>query len=177
MTLIIAKVCFFTALCAVIILHQGKLITCLGSIQTTMECSGMAYSIQVLLMIGDASQENVVLRSHCICPGYPLLAECTVVGSITGTTVWRGSAFNCAEAGNEISLLHGRFLSSEAVCNSGLIVGRGVTIQNSSCYTSQLQVMINSVMIGRTIECVHDNVGSETTIDSLTISTVGKIIP
>ena len=88
-----------------------------------------------------------------------------------GTTVWRGTAFDCSSAGNEIVLLHDRFTSGEATCNHGQIVGRGITVVNSSCYTSQLYVMISSSLIGKTVECVHDNFGTETTIGSLTINT------
>ena len=115
-------------------------------------------------------QDDLVLRSHCICPGYPLLAECTVFGRSVGSTVWRGSAFDCSVAGNEIVLPHDRFTSGEAVCNNGFIVGRGIEVVNNSYYTSQLYVMISSSLIGKTIECVHDNFGPEGTIGSLTIN-------
>ena len=120
---------------------------------------------------GDSLQDSLITRSHCICPGYPLLAECTVIGRSIGNTVWRGTAFDCSSSSNEIVLLHDRFTSGEAVCNHGQIVGRGIAIVNSSCYTSQLYAMISSNLIGKTIECVHDNFGTESTIGSLIINT------
>lgn len=83
--------------------------------------------------------------------------ECNVVGA--GTTVFEGSAFDCENSHNEIKLLHLRFNSTDGArgtCNNGIIVGRSTGVEDS-LYTSQLDVRISSNLIGRTVECIHDN--------------------
>ena len=86
--------------------------------------------------------------------------------------LWRGSAFDCRD--NDISLIHSRFESGLAVgeCNNGSIKGQGIRVEGS-CYTAQLNITVSSDMIGKTIECVHDN-STETIIGTLTVATVGE---
>ena len=71
-----------------------------------------------------------------------------------GATIWRGTALECSEAGNEIVLFQSTTAQGE--CNNGAIVGRVIRAENNS-YTSQLTVTVNTEMIGRNISCIHDN--------------------
>ena len=109
-----------------------------------------------LLIILLGRMHNVFRYNHesniCNCIGDTLTFECTVM---TGRgTIWRGSAFNCASTGNEIILLN----SSVGVqtCNSGIITGQVIKHQRNN-YTSQLNVVFSSDLIGRSIECASDN--------------------
>lgn len=98
---------------------------------------------------------NQLVSSVCVCPGYIATYKCTIVGGFA--TVWQGSAFNCT--GNEISLLHSRFMSNKkkiAECNDGAILGQSLGIENN-CYTSQLNVTVSYDMLGKNIECVQDD--------------------
>ena len=73
-------------------------------------------------------------------------------------TVWRGSAFDCENSNNEITLLHSRFVNGTiGTCNNGSIFGRNIRIENGTCFTSQLSVTITPDMIGKSIECIHDD--------------------
>ena len=107
----------------------------------------------------------------CICPGHTLMFECTVSNGSGGTTVWQGSAFDCAR--NGILLRHSQFESQMAigVCNNGAITGRGVRSLDNA-FTSQLNVSITASLQGKTVECVYDN-GTATTIgrSSIVITT------
>ena len=114
---------------------------------------------------------TLVQKSCCTYPGYTSTYECTIVGTPLGTTVWRGSAFDCLS--REIALLHSQFTENVAygVCNNGSIVGRSLWTENG-CYTSQLNVTVNSDMIGKSIECAYDGGDNIVlTIDSLNITT------
>ena len=85
-----------------------------------------------------------------ICLGDTLAFECTVTGGVA--TVWEGSIFECNASNNEIVLLHSRFnsiIGATRSCNDhGDIVAQGVHIENNQ-YTSQLNVTLNSNMIGK----------------------------
>lgn len=79
--------------------------------------------------------------------------NCTIVGS--GTTVWRGSSFNCLEEANEIILQHNsKFLGSSEPC--GGVVGSGLAVENNNCYTSQLTFTIEAESNIETISCRHN---------------------
>ena len=86
-----------------------------------------------------------------------------VMGSRYGTTVWRGSAFDCA--GGEIILLHS-FCESTASyaygeCNNGSVVVQSLRVE-STCYVSQLNITVGTDMIGKSIECIYDDGNTET---------------
>ena len=93
--------------------------------------------------------------NDCTCPGYNSLYECTVIMGIA--TVWKGTAFNCQSAGNEIVLLHNTNFTSlrTETCNSGVISGR-IIRANNGIYTSQLVVRVSVEMNGSTVVCAHD---------------------
>ena len=120
------------------------------------------------------SQDLLKAINDCTCPGYDALYECTVTGGIA--TVWKGTAFNCQSAGNEIVLLHNtNFTSLRAEsCNSGAITGYIIKAENGT-YTSQLIVSIRPEMNGSTIVCANDTGVNTSVIDSkwLTITNGG----
>ena len=92
------------------------------------------------------------------------------MGGLGQATFWTGTALNCI--GNEITLIHSRFLSAAGECNNGAIVARGVSVQNN-LYTSQLNVIITPDIAGKTIMCFHDNLNNITLHFSAVIPTTG----
>ena len=73
-------------------------------------------------------------------------------------TVWRGSAFDCENSNNEITLLHSRFVNGTiGTCNNGFIVGQNVRVENGTRFTSQLSITISPDIIGKSIEYFHDD--------------------
>ena len=91
-----------------------------------------------------------------VSPGDILTYECTVMGAVS--TFWTGSAFDCPNYGNEILLLHSRFLHSgtSGSCNNGSIVARGLSVDGNN-FTSQLNVTVTPVIGGKTITCGGDH--------------------
>ena len=125
-----------------------------------------------------ASENKLFLRTCCPGPSNKTLLtfKCSVMGRPVGSTIWRGSAFNCSREG--VVLLHRLFTSESDVhqmCNNGFIVGRGLRSENG-CYTSQLNVTVTPDMIGKSIECVHNNITSVATVGSRNISKPGEKI-
>ena len=96
--------------------------------------------------------------NDCSCVGDTLTFECTVMSGIG--TIWRGSAINCDSSNSEIYLLNH---SDERTCNGGMIIGRVIRHENGS-YTSQLNVILSSDLIGKVIECASNN-GSQNPIE------------
>ena len=97
----------------------------------------------------------MMLTSECICPGFNVTYECTVMGTENGFTVWQGSALDCI--GNEIALRHRLYTSTDGAqgeCNSGSILGRSLRLEAGSFYVSQLIIRNSSEVIGESIECV-----------------------
>ena len=93
--------------------------------------------------------------------------------------MWSGSAFNCAEKNNEVFLPHNQFGSSSrrySTCNNKTISGRGVRVLGRF-YASQLSVKVSSDLIGKTIECVHDDVLTTKIGSSTLLVTTGKLTP
>ena len=91
--------------------------------------------------------------------------ECTVIGSPLGTTVWRGTAFDCTSG--EISLLHRAYAETSVLraygeCNNGLITAKSLSVADSMCYTSQLNITISNDVIGKSIECHYDDSNTTT---------------
>lgn len=99
---------------------------------------------------------TVLTPNDCgTCLGHQLLYECTTVG--TGTTVWKGSAFQCPDDGNSALLSHRDFSSGTTdTCNRGAIMGQSVRVVNN-CYVSRLYVTIDASMNGQTIQCFYNN--------------------
>ena len=124
------------------------------------------------------TDENIfilVSSSDCALPALrycdTLTFECTVVGGLG--TVWRGSAFDCENSNNEITLLHSRFVNGTiGTCNNDSIIGQSIGVENGTCFISQLSVMITPDIIGKTIECIHDDYVNTTVVGSFTISPI-----
>ena len=84
----------------------------------------------------------------CTCPGYYSTYECTVFGS--GATLWSGTAMDCPLTNNELII----FPTSKRpqTCNNGAITGRIIRADNDF-YISQLTIVINEEINGKTIAC------------------------
>lgn len=96
--------------------------------------------------------------------------ECTVVGVVGGSTQWNGDAIR--QCSMPAFLRHRGFITGTTepiVCNSGDLVIQKIGVENS-CYTSQLNVLFNSSLIGRTVTCAYDNGSVAIEIGSLSIS-------
>ena len=99
-------------------------------------------------------------------------------GGTGGATVWKGTAFSNCD--NEITLLHRRFENGTfEECNNGAITGRSIRVKNNNCsngedclYVSQLEIIINSEMLGKNIKCLYDNGMISTPIDSIVLTFV-----
>ena len=120
---------------------------------------------------------QLVVVSECVCPGRELRLQCTVVG--IGSTVWKGTAFDCGRHIREIILRHTQFETATGVCNRGMVIGRSVdrTFDGSnSTFTSQLTINLpllndtNNTLDGRTIECIYDNGVNVTNVGTHTIA-------
>ena len=98
-----------------------------------------------------------------------------MIGHGSGTTLWRGSAFDCASSSNEISLLHNLHMNNNAlarangVCNNGSIVAQILRVDNGSIYVSQLNVTVSDSVVGKTIECNYIIYDNESTVTTKTI--------
>ena len=117
---------------------------------------------------------GLVLLNDCVCPGEEVTFECTVCG-VGLATIWTGSLFNYC-ANDVIIFRHSLFDHGLAIgaCN-GAVVARSIGVSESDvngsyCYSSQLNVIINSVMNNKTVTCLHVDAISETVIDTLTIN-------
>ena len=79
----------------------------------------------------------------------------------SGATIWRGSALQPCS----LVLRHSQFESgTRKICeNNQNIVAQTIGTVNGT-YTSQLTVNVSNDLIGLSIECVHDNGGSEVEI-------------
>ena len=98
------------------------------------------------------------MSSGCVCPEYGQLSyECSVTGEPgVGTTIWRGSAIQCPQDGNQLVLRH-HFFTGVRSCNDGSVIAQGIGVENNSCYASQLNVTVDYNLDNKTVECLHDN--------------------
>ena len=92
------------------------------------------------------------------CPGEVVNYTCTIVDTSgnppIGSSVWRGTAFNCPGSGNLISLNHPLFSTSGATgtCNNGAITAESVSVVDN-CFTSRLMVTVSVELNETTVEC------------------------
>ena len=83
---------------------------------------------------------------------------CTVVDTTgnppIGSSLWRGTAFNCPGLSNVISLGHSLFSTSGAsgTCTGGALTAESVGVVDN-CYTSRLMVTVSSSLNETTVEC------------------------
>ena len=76
-----------------------------------------------------------------------------------GSSVWRGSAFDCPGVSNVILLGHSLFSTSgvSGTCTNGAITAESVNVVDN-CYTSRLMVTVSSGLNGTTVECTLSGV-------------------
>ena len=97
-------------------------------------------------------------------------------------TVWSGTSLDCPNSGNEIILLHSRFLFSGGVsgaCNNGSIVAQILGVDAANTTTSQLYLTIrsNNIILGQNIACSYeDNQGRLVTVGSIKLNQQGNTI-
>ena len=97
------------------------------------------------------------------CPGEVVNYTCTAVDTSGnppfGSSIWKGTAFNCpGSPPDEIPLRQSLFSTSGAsgTCTDGAITAESVGV-NGSCYTSRLMVNVSSGLNETTVECVLSN--------------------
>ena len=110
---------------------------------------------------GTSNLQNISTKTISACPwSINITFKCTVHGRENDSTVWRGSAFSGHGCNSdEIILIHNRFRAF-GMCDDGDISGRIVNVtmgDDSIVYTSHLVVTVRSEMIGKVIECSHDD--------------------
>ena len=111
-----------------------------------------------------------------VCYGQIVTYKCTLCGGVA--TVWRGTAFQCVNAANMISLPHFGFASNRGECNGGEIVAFGVLSANG-CYTSHANITMSRDVEGREVQCALDDGRIQTStlimIGNSTIPTIGTL--
>ena len=73
--------------------------------------------------------------------------------------------------GCEVTLFHSQFGAPDGtrgVCNNGAVVGYNIGVENN-CYTSQLDILVSPGLNGSTVECIIDDVTTNTVIDTSTL--------
>ena len=92
--------------------------------------------------------------------------------------MWRGTAFQCNNAANRISLPHYNFASMNGECNNGEIMAYGVHVANG-CYTSHINITMSHDVEGKEVQCALDygNIHIHTllVIGNSTITTIGTL--
>ena len=74
-------------------------------------------------------------------------------------------------AGCEVTLFHSSFGipgATRSVCNNGAVAGYNIGVENN-CYTSQLDILVSPQLNGRTVQCIIDDVVTNTVIDTSTL--------
>ena len=135
----------------------------------------------ILLGLASLNSLKKTISSNCLCPGYeqPLSYECSIAGEPgVGSTIWRGSAIQCPESGNEIVLRHRSFTGGVRSCDGGSVAAQGIRVEDNSCYTSQLQlnVTVDSSLDNKTIECIYNNGTTTAVIGTSTIEIITGMI-
>ena len=102
----------------------------------------------------------------CIPDGRNISYQCTVNDtSFIGSTIWRGTAFECPGSGDHINLLHSQFNQSEMtglpLCGTLRTTSLKV---NGSIYVSQLSLTATTELNGTTISCSFGALTEEDTI-------------
>ena len=128
-----------------------------------VSCAGFAASDSFQLSLEDAGRQYA-------CPGEVVNYTCTIVDTSgnppIGSSIWRGTAFNCPTSSNAISLAHSSFNTSGASgsCTGGAITAESVGVVDN-CYTSRLMVTASVGLNETTVECTLSGlrvVGSRT---------------
>jgi hypothetical protein len=91
-------------------------------------------------------------------------------------TVWQGTAFQCANAGDGIVLRHSAFGGSYnliGTCNNGAIVAQAIGVVSNNSYISQLNVTASIELNNTTVECLQIS-WNTTVIKSVQIIVLAK---
>ena len=122
-----------------------------------VSCAGFAANDSFQSSLEDAGRQYA-------CPGEVVNYTCTVVDTTgnppLGSSVWRGTAFNCPTSSNEISLRHSSFSTSSGAtdtCNNGAMTAESVGVVDN-CFTSRLMVNVSSTLNETTVECTLSGV-------------------
>ena len=97
--------------------------------------------------------------------------ECSVNGIVEGSTVWSGNALRQCTVPVPIFLRHREFrstLGTSGVCNNGDIVIHSLRA-DSSCYTSQMNILFSANLNGSTVACAYDNGTATVGVGSMSI--------
>jgi hypothetical protein len=89
--------------------------------------------------------------------GFNQTYECTIVAE-GGSTIWKGSAIDCPEIGNEIFLSHSsQEFTQTRGCRSRPITAYGVGIEDNR-YVSRLKIMnLDFNMSNESVQCIYSN--------------------
>lgn len=100
-----------------------------------------------------SSSSKFQLLSGCTCPGSNTTYECAVIGD--GFTLFNGTAFDCTESDNQITLPHTNYETGTGTkhCNT-FITARSLEISSNS-YISQLTVNVSQELNGRSVNCSY----------------------
>ena len=131
--------------------------------------------MSLYLTTGLALRSELIPTNECTCPGFKLTFMCTILGNV-GATVWRGSAIECPETNHELIFLHLIRFTDIRGCNGGAIIGRGIRIDNM-CFTSQLNITVDSSMDGKSIECFYNNGTSANLIGNSSVTITSGDVP
>ena len=121
-------------------------------------------SIVYCVLSDCGSEENNIteVSSRVVCHGETISLKCQVQGS--GTTVWKGSTFDCPHQNNELALLRNQLNNSDQKqCYSNGSTTKAyakIITSDENCSTSQLNVTIklfNLEQLIMNITCEHDN--------------------
>ena len=76
-------------------------------------------------------------------------------------------------------MLHRRFCKDQGAfgsCNDGNIVGSSLGFECANSYTSQLNISLTLDLVGKNIQCIHDNDGNITNVGQVNITSGMYII-
>ena len=110
-----------------------------------------------------AARNEVSLINQCTCLGFSQTYECTIAAE-GGSTIWKGTAIDCPEIGNEIFLGHSsQEFTQIRGCFSRPITAYGVRIEEN-CYTSRLNITtLDLNMNNESVQCIYSN-GTSTVV-------------
>ena len=131
-----------------------------------MLCQIHASNMLWIVFVGESSLVGPP-NLQCACSNDQLQFNCTIViRNRIGTTIWRGTAFtNCD--GDRIQLRHSN-PDATGRCNNGAINARSLPIEEN-CAPSVLDVMVDSSLNNKTVECVLNSNSGMPTIGVATI--------
>lgn len=135
------------------------------------------------VLLTGSLRANSNFESSCACieNSLSLVVTCTVTGE--GTTVWEGSALDCPQSDDIITLIHREFNNvSEkppVTCNNGAILASAIGVDGIN-YTSQLNVSVtknslNLLLDNKTLKCLYERQNQLKMIESTVIGSLTLI--